>query len=75
MSRVIQQSEMHHFADDTNYLSSSNSMKKLNRYINHDLKVIVHRLRANRISHNVDKTEIVIFQGERYNKKTKFQDK
>ena len=44
MSRVIQHSEMHHFADDTKLLYSSNSMKKINRYINHDLKVIVHSL-------------------------------
>ena len=51
-------------------------MKKINRYINHNLKVIVHWLRANRISLNVDQTEIVIStKGERYNKKTKFQDK
>ena len=75
MSRVIQQSEMHHFAEDTNYLYSSNSMKKVNRYINHDLKVIVHRLRANRISLNVDKTEIVIFQpkGKDITKKLNFR--
>ena len=50
MSKVIQHSEMHHFADDTNLLYSSNSMKKINRYINHKLKYIVHWLRANRIS-------------------------
>ena len=62
MSRVIHHSEMHHFADDTNLLYSSNSMKKINRQINHNLKLIVHWLRANRISLNVDKTEIVIFR-------------
>ena len=56
MNRVIQHSEMHHFADDTNLLYSTNSMKKINRYINNNLKVIVHWLRANRISLNVDKT-------------------
>ena len=37
-------------------------MKKINRYINHDLKLRVHWLRANRISLNVDKTEMIIFQ-------------
>ena len=49
-------------------------MKKINRYINHNLKVIVHWLRANRISLNVDQTEIVIStKGERYNKKLNFR--
>ena len=32
MSGVIQHSEMHHFADDTNLLYLSNSMKKINIY-------------------------------------------
>ena len=61
MSRVIQHSKMHHFADDTNLLYSRNSMKKINRYINHDLNLIAHWLRTNRISVNVDKTQIIIF--------------
>ena len=76
MSRVIQHSEMHHFVDDTNLLIySSNSMKKINRYINHNLKVIVHWLRANRISLSVDKTKIVIFQpkGKDITKKLNFR--
>ena len=62
MNRVIQHSEMHHLTDDTNLLYSSNSMKKINRYINHNLKLTVHWFRANRISLNVDKTEIIIFR-------------
>ena len=65
MSKVIQPSEMHHFEDDKNLLYSSTSMKKLNRYINHKLKLIVHRLRASRISLNVDKTQIIIFRSLR----------
>ena len=75
MSRVIQHSEMHHFADDTNLLYSSNSMTKISRYINHKLKVVVHWLRANRISLNVDKTEIVIFRpkGKDITKKLNFR--
>ena len=75
MSRVIQHSEMHHFADDTNLLYSSNSMTKISRYINHELKVVVHWLRANRISLNVDNTEIVIFRpkGKDITKKLNFR--
>ena len=59
MSKV----EMHYFADDANLLYSSNSMKKINQtFINHNLKLIGHWLRANRMSLNVDKTEIIIFR-------------
>ena len=75
MSKVIQHSEMHHFEDDKNLFYSSTSMKKLNRYMNHDLKVIVHRLRSSRISLNVDKTQIIIhisIVGVTYNKKIQF---
>ena len=62
---------MHHFANDTNFSYSSNSMKKINRSINHNLKLIVHWLRANRILINVGKTEIIIQpKGKDYNKKT-----
>ena len=77
MSRIIQHSEMHHFADDANLLYSSNSMKKINRHKNHDLKLIAHWLRVNRISLNSDKTEIMIFRpkGKDITKKTKFQVK
>ena len=53
---------MYHFADDTNLIYSNTSLKLRNKYINHDLKLIVHWLHANRISLNVAKTEIVIFR-------------
>ena len=59
---VVKHSAMYHFADDTNLLYLSSSLKQINKYINHDLKLIVHWLRANRISLNISKTEIVIFR-------------
>ena len=40
----------------------SNSIKKLNRLVNADLKHLVHWLNANKISLNVKKTEMVIFK-------------
>ena len=55
---------MHHFADDTNLLYSNYSLKLINKYINHDLKLIIHWLRAKRISLNVDKTDIILFQSK-----------
>ena len=66
---------MYHFADDTNLLYSSSSLKLINKYINHDLKLIVHWLRANRISLNVSKTEIVLFRtkNKKINRKLNFR--
>ena len=52
---------IHHFADDTNILYCNKSLKKINKYINHDLSQIVQWLRANRISLNANKTELIIF--------------
>ena len=65
---------MYHFADDTNLLYSNTSLKLINKYINHDLKLIVHCLFANRISLNVSKTEVVLFRpkSKKINKKLNF---
>ena len=49
-------------ADDTNVLICNKSLKKINKYINHDLSQIVQWLRANRISLNAGKTEIILFR-------------
>ena len=51
-----------HFADDTNLMLTSNSLKMINKHINHDLKLLTRWLRANRISLNASKTEIIIFR-------------
>ena len=67
---------MHHFLDDRNLLYSSSSLKNINRYINHDLKLIFHWLRAKRISLNVDKTDIsthILTKGQN-EQKTQVQD-
>ena len=47
--------------DDTNFLYASHSLKKLNKTINFDLSNLVQWLRANKISLNVNKKELVIF--------------
>ena len=43
----------HHFADDTNLLCMSNSIKKLNKLVNADLKHLVYCWNASKISLNV----------------------
>ena len=65
LHKVVKHSATHHFADDTNLLYPNVSLKKINKHVNHDLRSIVHWLRANRISLNVDKTEIILFRPKR----------
>ena len=48
---------VHHFADDANLLCMSNSIKKLNKLVNADLKHLVNWLNTNKISLNVTKSE------------------
>ena len=64
LNRAIKFSKVYHFADDTNLLCLSDSIKKLNKLVNADLKHLVNWLNANKISLNVKKTEIVIFKSK-----------
>ena len=51
-----------HFADDTSLVFTEESLKELNRKVNRDLALLVHWLRANKISLNASKTEIILFR-------------
>ena len=62
--------KIRHFADDTNLLCLSNSIKKLNKLVDADLKHLVNWLNANKISLNVKKSKMVIFKS----KQEKFED-
>ena len=42
MHNSIEHSKMHHYADDTNLLLTDNSLKKINKYVNHDLSLLCH---------------------------------
>ena len=64
LSQSTQHSTVFHFADDTAPFQSNSSLKALNRYINHDLHLLCDWLRANKISLNVNKTEIVLFRSK-----------
>ena len=64
LNQAIKSCKVHHFADDTNLLCLSNSIKKLNKQVNADLKHLVNWLNANKISLNVKKTEMVIFKSK-----------
>ena len=56
--------KVHHFVDDTNLLCLSNSIKKLSKLVNADLKHLLNWLNANKISLNVKKTETIIFKSK-----------
>ena len=75
MHNSIELSKMHHYADDTNLLPTDNSLKKINKYVNHDLSLLCHWLRANKLSLNTSKTEIIIFRpkNKQINKKLNFR--
>ena len=64
LNQAIKFCKVHHFADDTNLLCLSNSIKKLNKLVNADLKHLANWLNANKISLNVKKTEMVIFKSK-----------
>ena len=65
LNQAIKFCKVHHFADDTNLLCLSNSIKKLNKLVNaDDLKHLANWLNANKVSLNIKKTEMVIFKSK-----------
>ena len=67
---AIKYSLVHHFADDTNLLLVNKSLKQLQKHINIDLKILQNWLKANKISLNASKTELIIFR--HHNKKINY---
>ena len=69
LNQAIKFCKVHHFADDTNLLRPSNSIKKLNRLVNADLEHLANWLNANNFT-QYKKTEMVIFKSNQ----KKFED-
>ena len=65
LNQAIKFCKVHYFADDTNLLYLGKSIKKLNKFININLKNLVSWLNADEISLNVKKTEMDIFKSKR----------
>ena len=65
LNQAIRFCKVHHFADDTNLLHFNKSVVKLNKLVNQDMKILTVWLSANKISLNVEKTELVIFKHQR----------
>ena len=57
---AIKSCKVYQFADDTNLLYLNNSIKKLNKLVNADLKQLVNWLHWNKIPLKVKKTEMVM---------------
>ena len=58
----IKNSEIFQFADDTCLLNIKDSIKKINKVVNKDLKFLIQWLHENKISLNVAKNEVIIFR-------------
>ena len=58
----MKNSKVHHYANNTNLLLTEKCLKKINKQVNQDLALVCRWLRANKISLNTSKTEIVIFR-------------
>ena len=65
LHKANQYCKVYHFADDTNLFHTSQSVKNLNKPVNGDMKHLNNWLSANKISLNVEKTELVIFKSPR----------
>ena len=64
LNQAIKICKVHHFADDTILVCLSNSIKKLNKLVNADLKHLANWLKVNKVSLNIKKTETVIFKSK-----------
>ena len=62
LHKAIQHCKVNHSADDTNLFHTNKSVKNLSKLVNHDMKQLNNWLSANKISLNVEKTELVIFK-------------
>ena len=60
LNTAIKISETFHFTDDTCLLNIKDSIKKINKVVNKDLKFLIQWLHANKISFNTAKTEVII---------------
>ena len=67
MNLAVESSTIFHFADNTNLLYSSKTIKKLKQNLNKDLMLLYDWLCANRLSLNIGETEFIVFRPPRYN--------
>ena len=62
LNSAIKYCSIRHFADDTNLLITNKNLKQLNKQMNLDLRNLNKWLKANKISLNASKTELLVFR-------------
>ena len=62
LNNAIKHCKVHHFAHNINSLHINDSIKKLNKAVNFDIKNLTNWLNVNKISLNVSKTELILFK-------------
>ena len=65
LNNAIKFCTTHHFADDTNLLFVGKTLKKIQKFVNLDLRFLCNWLKANKISLNASKTELIVFRDPR----------
>ena len=64
MHKTITTGTLRQFADDANPLTVSESVKKINREVHYNLRLINDWLKANKLCLNPSKTDIIIFNAK-----------
>ena len=59
---AVRYCSVHHFADDTNLLNNNNSVKRVNKQVNQDMKNLTSWMNANKICLNLSETEVVLYK-------------
>ena len=62
LHKCVKYSKAYHFPDDTNILQSVKSPEVFAKKLNQDLKILSQWLKANKLSLNVKRTELIIFR-------------
>ena len=62
LNTAIKHCKAHHFANDTDLLHINDSIKRLNKAVNSDLKNLTQWLNKNKNSLNVSKTGLILFK-------------
>ena len=74
LHKSIRFSKTYHFADDTSIIQSNPLLDRLSKQVNKDLSNLSNWLRANKLSLNQKKTELVIFRPRKLQVQIRWQN-
>ena len=64
MHKAAEFSSVHHFTDDTKFIRTDKSIKKINKHINRDLKLVIEWIRANKLPLNSSRTGFEVLKSK-----------